>query len=47
MNLCGNFAMHELTIKTELLRKNNINITEGCFYTDNEYTFLPLMYAKQ
>ena len=46
MNLCGNFAMHELTIKTELLRKNNINITEGCFYTDNEYTFLPLMYAK-
>lgn len=46
MNLCGNFAMHELTIKTNLLKENNINITEKCFYTDNEYTFLPLLFAK-
>ena len=38
--------MHELTIKTELLRDNHISITERCFYTDNEYTFLPLMFAK-
>lgn len=38
--------MHELTIKTELLRNNHISITERCFYTDNEYTFLPLMFAK-
>ncbi|PNV60592.1 glycosyltransferase family 2 protein [Clostridium sp. chh4-2] len=38
--------MHELTIKTSLLRENNIQITENCFYTDNEYTFLPLMVAK-
>lgn len=46
INGCGNFAMHELTIRTELLRKNNISITEKCFYTDNEYTFLPLMFAN-
>lgn len=46
MNLCGNFAMHELTIKTKLLKENKISITEKCFYTDNEYTFLPLMFAK-
>lgn len=46
MNLCGNFGMHELTIKTKLLKENNINITEKCFYTDNEYTFLPLMFAR-
>lgn len=39
-------AMHELAIKTELLRNNNINITENCFYTDNEYTFFPLIIAK-
>ncbi len=39
-------AMHELAIKTELLIKNNISITENCFYTDNEYTFLPLINAK-
>lgn len=46
VNSCGNIAMHELTIKTELLRNNHISITEKCFYTDNEYTFLPLMFAK-
>lgn len=38
--------MHELTIKTKLLKENKIRITEKCFYTDNEYTFLPLMFAK-
>ena len=46
MNLCSNFAMHELTIKTKLLKENCIHISEKCFYTDNEYTFLPLMFAK-
>lgn len=46
MNLCGNFGMHELTIKTKLLKENNISITEKCFYTDNEYTFLPLIFAR-
>lgn len=46
LNSCGNFAMHELTIKTKLLKDNNIEISENCFYTDNEYTFLPLMFAK-
>lgn len=46
VNSCRNIAMHELTIKTELLRNNHISITERCFYTDNEYTFLPLMFAK-
>lgn len=46
MNSCENFGMHELAIKTELLQKHNISITEKCFYTDNEYTFLPLFFAK-
>lgn len=46
MNSCGNFAMHELTIRTKLLKENKIRIAEKCFYTDNEYTFLPLMFAK-
>lgn len=46
LNLCEYLAMHELTIKTALLKDNNIAITEKCFYTDNEYTFLPLLYAK-
>ena len=38
--------MHEMTIRTDLLKDNNIRISEHCFYTDNEYTFLPLLYAK-
>lgn len=39
-------VMHEMTIRTDLLRDNNIKISEHCFYTDNEYTFLPLLHAK-
>lgn len=30
-------VLHTLTIKTELLKKNNVNITENCFYVDVEY----------
>lgn len=40
-----NLSMHELTIRTKLLKENNIRITENCFYTDNEYTLYPLLYA--
>ena len=42
----NNIQMHELTIQTDLLRKNCITISENTFYTDNEYTFLPLIYAE-
>lgn len=38
--------MHELTVKTSLLKDNAISISENCFYTDNEYTFLPLLKAR-
>ena len=38
--------MHELTVKTALLQKNHIEITENCFYTDTEFAFMPLLYAK-
>ena len=37
--------MHEMTIRTDLLRTSKIKISEKCFYTDNEYTFLPLLQA--
>ena len=30
-------AMHSVTVKTELLKKNHISITEHCFYTDTEF----------
>lgn len=37
---CENYipAMHCVTVKTDILRKCNITITEHCFYTDLEFT---------
>ena len=36
---CGEYipAMHCLTVKTDILRRNSITILEHCFYTDIEY----------
>ncbi len=31
------FAMHEIAVRTENLRKLGLSITENCFYTDTEY----------
>ncbi len=30
-------AMHDITVKVDILRENGISITEHCFYTDVEY----------
>lgn len=35
-------AMHCVTVKTEVLKKNGISITEHCFYTDVEYVIKSL-----
>ncbi|SEW36865.1 Glycosyltransferase involved in cell wall bisynthesis [Ruminococcaceae bacterium KH2T8] len=40
------FRMHEMCIRTNLLLENKVTITENCFYTDNEYVFIPLLYAN-
>lgn len=39
LNECDGFipAMHSLTVRTEILQKNNVTITEHCFYTDVEF----------
>lgn len=39
-------AMHSVTVKTELLRKNHIKITEHCFYTDVEFVLKALNHVK-
>ena len=33
--------MHNMTIKTEILRENQIHIDEHCYYVDTEYIILP------
>ena len=38
--------MHQITYKTELLRKIGMHITEKCFYTDFEYNIKPLPYIR-
>lgn len=48
LNECDNFipAMHTVTVKTEILRKNHISITEHCFYTDVEFVLKALNSCK-
>lgn len=45
LNLDVNLAMHQITYKTELLRKNKISITEKCFYTDFEFIVKPFPFV--
>lgn len=37
--------MHEMAVRTSLLKNNHIMISEKAFYTDNEFVFLPLLYS--
>ena len=39
-------AMHSMTVKTSILKKENIRITEHCFYTDVEFVLKSLNHAK-
>lgn len=39
-------AMHTLTYKTDLLKKNNIKLTENCFYVDVQFYAFPMLYVK-
>lgn len=41
-----NYAMHSLTIKTSLLKDNKITLQTGISYTDIEFCYYPLKYAK-
>lgn len=40
------FLMHSLTYRIQLLRDNGYRQTEGCSYTDLEWTTFPLFYAR-
>ena len=40
------FAMHEIAIRTNLLKEQGKQITEHCFYTDSEYVFYCLVAAE-
>ena len=38
--------MHSVIYRTELLRENNIQLPEHCFYVDNIYVFAPMPFVK-
>lgn len=38
--------MHGLTIRTAILKENNITIDEHCFYVDSEYITYPMPFVK-
>ncbi|MBQ3393351.1 MAG: glycosyltransferase family 2 protein [Lachnospiraceae bacterium] len=38
--------LHELAIRTDLLKEHGVTLSEKLFYTDNEYVFFPLLYAE-
>lgn len=40
------YVMHNMTMRTELLRQMNLHLTEGIYYTDTEYCFYPLYHLQ-
>lgn len=42
----ANIPMHGFTIRTSILKNNNIIIDEKCFYVDMEFILLPIPYVK-
>lgn len=38
--------MQNITYRTSILKNNNIEILEKCFYTDMEFVIMPLPYVK-
>lgn len=39
-------SLHMWTIKTTILKENNIAMTEKCYYEDFEYVIFPILYVK-
>ena len=45
VDIKNDIVMHEIAVKTSIL-KNNISITNKCFYTDNEFTFFSIFLSS-
>lgn len=46
LSLQSTIAMYSFCYKTEILKKNKVEIDEKCFYTDLEFITRPLRYAE-
>lgn len=38
--------MHNMTVKTEILKRHGIKVDEHCYYVDTEYIIYPIPYVK-
>lgn len=47
VNFENDVMMHEIAVKTSVLRDNCVNISEHCFYTDVEFVFFSILYAQR
>lgn len=47
VNFENDIQMHEMAVKTSVLRDNSVNISEHCFYTDVEFVFYSILYAQR
>jgi len=45
-SLKDGLMMFELCVKTEVLRKTGVHLTENCYYTDNEFVMAADLYAE-
>ncbi|SFG36657.1 glycosyltransferase family 2 protein [Oribacterium sp. WCC10] len=45
LDASADIYMHEITVKTDKIRNIGFDITEKCFYTDNEYVFKAIVAA--
>ena len=45
-NWQSTFPFHAIIFKTEILTKNNIAMTENCFYEDSEYSLYPIPFCN-
>ncbi len=43
---CLYMKMHNMTIKTEILREHQVQIDEHCYYVDTEYITYPIPYVE-
>jgi glycosyltransferase involved in cell wall biosynthesis len=43
----NDIQMHEIAVKTSVLRDNRVNISEHCFYTDVEFVFFSILYSQR
>ena len=46
LEACKGIPMFCICVRTEVLKKSSVRLTEHCFYTDNEFAMAALLYSR-